>query len=227
MVSKEIVLETIKRMYSSGIDDETIKATLRDIGLDDKEAEQMIAEAQGKGKEAPRGSGGRGSGKGAGGGGRRTTAADDEEEEPEPEGAEGDEAGAEDGGGADEESADAEEEIQERIAAKAAEKIKRHLDDERADRAMRMSTAETMLEEQGEKIDGFGEGLRGLHEKMDAPRGDVVIQEPSVELRRVRERLDAIELQLSDLRAASSATQALLKKILETDRKVLAEMGGK
>lgn len=209
MVSKEIVLETIKRMYDSGIDDETIKATLRDIGLDDKEAEQMIAEAQGKGKEPARG-------KAAG-----KKSADNEEEEPEPEGT------AEEEAGADEESADAEEEIQERIAAKAAEKIKRHLDDERSERSMRMSTAETMLEEHGDKLDEFGEGLKGLNEKLDAPRGDVVIHEPSVELRRVRERLDAIELQLSDLRAASAATQTLLKKILETDRKVLTEMGGK
>jgi len=47
MVNKEIVLETIKKMYESGIDDSVVRQTLKDIGLDDNQAKEFIAEAKG------------------------------------------------------------------------------------------------------------------------------------------------------------------------------------
>jgi len=37
MVNKEIVAQTIKKMKDSGIDDEAIKQTLKDVGLDEEE----------------------------------------------------------------------------------------------------------------------------------------------------------------------------------------------
>ncbi len=46
-VDKEIVLETIKKMYESGIDDEVVHQTLKDIGLSQAEIRQYIAEAKG------------------------------------------------------------------------------------------------------------------------------------------------------------------------------------
>lgn len=52
MVDKEIVLETIKKMYDSGIDDSVVEQTLSDIGLSRTEIKQYIAEAKG---EAPEG----------------------------------------------------------------------------------------------------------------------------------------------------------------------------
>ena len=48
MVDKEIVLDTVKKMYASGIDDDVVKQTLKDIGLGDKEILQYIAEAKGE-----------------------------------------------------------------------------------------------------------------------------------------------------------------------------------
>ena len=48
MVDKEIVLDTIKKMYASGIDDDVVKQTLKDIGLGDKEIMQYIGEAKGE-----------------------------------------------------------------------------------------------------------------------------------------------------------------------------------
>ena len=44
MVNKEVVLETIKKMHDSGIEQSVIEATLRDIGLKDEEIKQYIAE---------------------------------------------------------------------------------------------------------------------------------------------------------------------------------------
>lgn len=52
MVNKEIVLDTIKKMYDSGIDDEVVEQTLRDIGLNAVEIKDYIAEAKGTAAEA-------------------------------------------------------------------------------------------------------------------------------------------------------------------------------
>ncbi len=49
MVKKEIVLETVKKMIDSGLDDATISDTLRDIGLSDAEITQYISEVKGIG----------------------------------------------------------------------------------------------------------------------------------------------------------------------------------
>ncbi|MFH1255687.1 MAG: hypothetical protein V1494_00170 [Candidatus Diapherotrites archaeon] len=50
MVDKEVVIETVKKMYASGIGDETVKETLGDIGLGRDEIESVMAEAKGAGK---------------------------------------------------------------------------------------------------------------------------------------------------------------------------------
>ncbi|MFH1586980.1 MAG: hypothetical protein ABID38_03940 [Candidatus Diapherotrites archaeon] len=47
MVNKEVVLSTVKKMYESGIDDETVKSTLRDIGLEEGEIKSIINEVKG------------------------------------------------------------------------------------------------------------------------------------------------------------------------------------
>ncbi|MBU0662829.1 hypothetical protein KKH30_03260, partial [Candidatus Micrarchaeota archaeon] len=208
MVSKDIVMQTIKRMYDSGVDDETVKATLRDIGFSDEDSEQMIQEAKGaapvKGKYAAvedeeSGDGGEESGNDSGGG-------DDSEE--------GGEAGDEDEyTDAEPESADDEDEKHERIAQKAAEKIRAHLDDEREERALHATTNEAQMEEHGARLQGMEDNLKQLHEKVSAPSGDVIVQEPSSEMRRVKERLAAIEAKLAELNAGSRAEQTLLKKI--------------
>ncbi len=46
MVEKSIVLDTIKKMYASGLSDEVIESTLKDIGLGEKEIKETIAEAR-------------------------------------------------------------------------------------------------------------------------------------------------------------------------------------
>ena len=51
MVNREVVLETIKKMSSTGIDESVIITTLKDIGLKEEEIKQYLAEA--KGGQAP------------------------------------------------------------------------------------------------------------------------------------------------------------------------------
>jgi len=52
MVNKEIVLDTVKKMYDSGIEDDVVEQTLRDIGLNAAEIKEYIAEAKGGAVEA-------------------------------------------------------------------------------------------------------------------------------------------------------------------------------
>ncbi len=52
MVNREVVLQTIKKMKESGIDNSVIKATLKDIGLNDEESKQYMKEAAGEKAEA-------------------------------------------------------------------------------------------------------------------------------------------------------------------------------
>ena len=47
MVDKEIVLDTVRKMYESGIDDSVVEQTLKDIGLGAEEIKAYIAEAKG------------------------------------------------------------------------------------------------------------------------------------------------------------------------------------
>ncbi len=47
MVNREVVLQTIKKMYESGIEDSVIEATLKDIGLSEEDAAQYISEVKG------------------------------------------------------------------------------------------------------------------------------------------------------------------------------------
>jgi len=47
VVDKEIVMDTIKKMYQSGIEDDVIEQTLRDIGLTEEKVKAYISEAKG------------------------------------------------------------------------------------------------------------------------------------------------------------------------------------
>lgn len=49
MVEQQVILDTVKKMVSSGIEDSVIVATLRDVGLTDKEISAYIQRAKGYG----------------------------------------------------------------------------------------------------------------------------------------------------------------------------------
>jgi len=48
MVNKEVILDTVRKMYESGIEDSVIEATLCDIGMGQEEAKQYLLEVKGK-----------------------------------------------------------------------------------------------------------------------------------------------------------------------------------
>lgn len=47
MVSNEVVMQTVKRMISSGVDDNTIRTTLKGIDLSEEEIEKVMNESKG------------------------------------------------------------------------------------------------------------------------------------------------------------------------------------
>lgn len=47
MVSNDVVMQTVKRMISSGVDDGTIRMTLKGIGLSDAEIDSVLSQAKG------------------------------------------------------------------------------------------------------------------------------------------------------------------------------------
>ena len=51
MVSNDVVMNTVKRMLSSGVDDDTIRMTLKGINLKDTEIDNFINEAKGVSSE--------------------------------------------------------------------------------------------------------------------------------------------------------------------------------
>ncbi|MFA4907060.1 MAG: hypothetical protein WC602_02190 [archaeon] len=53
MVNRSVVLETVKKMLSQGIDESTIESTLQDIGLADEEIAGIIAESKGASTAIP------------------------------------------------------------------------------------------------------------------------------------------------------------------------------
>ncbi len=47
MVNRQVVLDTVKKMYQSGIENSVIEKTLKDIGLSRKDIDAFMAEAKG------------------------------------------------------------------------------------------------------------------------------------------------------------------------------------
>ncbi len=178
MVEREVVLQTVKRMYSSGIDDETVKSTLKDIGLTETEIIGIMNEAKGvKAEEEPA-----------------------EEEKP---------------------AVDADEEI----AAKAAGRIKKHLEAERAERELRETTAKIEAAEHQESLGEIHKTVEELRERIATspavPAGAV----GKIDL--IDKRISSLEKEVVEIKAATNALQSLLKKILSTDREILSNISRK
>ena len=171
MVNKEIVLDTIKKMKSSGIDDSVIVTTLKDIGLDDREIKSYLKEAGGS-----------------------FSAADASEDEK-----------------------------QEKVASKAADKIKAHLAEEKEERELRETTAQNALNEQHAKIESVEQNVGKLHSKFESlatPGNKDLANQIAV----IEQRLNSIEKRLSDLKALDTATKELMEKVLEVNRKTLSKL---
>ena len=131
-------MDTIRKMLESGVDDETIRSTLKDIGFNDKEVEQYLAEAKGK-KPAE---------------GAKEYGAEEESGASENDLEAGEEGFA--------------EEKHEENVGSIAETIKEHLNNFRESHELGHTTTHTALEEQSSKLDELKQRMEAIHSKVES-----------------------------------------------------------
>jgi len=198
MVSSEVVLQTIRRMISSGVDDNTIRITLKGIGLPDPQIDSLIRDA----KAGTPVQGARAQETNEEASGEQEESAGDEAAGDEDIDYEGDaEAGAEEGEEGD---------VKSEIASSSQEQLANH------------TTTHNILEQHSSKMDQVRADVSALHEKFDS--SPKISGEQMAKLGALDVRISSLEREVSETKANTIALQELLKKILETDRKTLLEL---
>ncbi len=138
MIANDVVLQTVKRMISSGVDDDTIKMTLKGINLSEDEIKEFMREAKGETSRQEQDFG---------------DAAQSVEEDMG--GGEGQDIGDEDGGGGFDEEGAADE-LHGHIESAAQEQLGHHAE------------THQILQEHAEKISAVHENVGALHGKVDS-----------------------------------------------------------
>jgi chromosome segregation ATPase len=172
MVEKNVVIDTIKRMHSNGIDEKTIKVTLKGIGLTEEEINDYLDEVLG---------------------------IDEEKEEENPE--------------------------HELIAKKAVEKFKPELDKLKQENGLNLTHSQIEREEHSQKLDEMHSKMDELNKKVSPKAfnsGEIIGKINALE-----KKLNEIEKNTVETKAASSALQNLMQKILSTERDILLELKNK
>lgn len=226
MVSKQIIIETVKRMYSSGVDDDTVKSTLRDIGLTDSEIAGYVKEVKqslGLKETAP-----------------QNQSESEAEDEPEKEADSDSEAETENQESEssplneDDESSLTDDDLEsaleadeglagrESIADKTAQKIKEHLDEHLAGRDATDESSLGLLEEHSERLGHVSDKLDALHEKM-SNQGSLS-PEVIAKIDIIEKKLVLLEKDLGEIKASENALQSLLKKILDANKEILNKL---
>ena len=215
MVSREIVMGTIKRMHDAGIDNETVKSSLIDIGLSDSEISGYMVEA---GLEEPRAAAQR----------KEEASLNEEPSEALPE------EGAVEKGGEDASSDELSddslgdelslEEEHDMIADKTAEKLRPHLDSLRQEQGMRDTSYRLDSDEHRERLSSIDSKLDDI--SSTAPRQEH-IAELTARIKALEEITFAMQKDLGEVKAATTALQSLLTKILDTDRQTLIAISKK
>lgn len=201
MVSKELIMGTIRKMFSSGVDDETVKNTLKDIGLSDSEVAAYIAEAKGARPVQSTSS--------------KTMQKEVLEREQEEEGLSTDEeeTSAEEGdfGGEDFD--------EEEVASGMEERVRGDIQDVRDVHEMGHSTTHAALEDHSELLDEIQRKLDIILSKLDmAPS---ISPETIKKINSLDSKITLVEKELLEVKALTTALQDILKKVLDTDRGVL------
>lgn len=220
-------------MYASGVDDGTIKSTLRDIGLKEHEIRQYLKEVKGGSEEEeeketgeseePKEDGESGEEPEEGEGEKEPEeGAGETEEEPTGEEKTNEEDFVEEDLFSEDESGMGEDDEQEKIASKTAKKIKSHLDEHFADRELNESASLNALEEQREGVGIIHKKLDELHEKFSSQ--PVIPVETISKINSIEKKILGLEKEMIDLKAGQNALNSLMKKILEANQQILNRM---
>ena len=213
MPSNEIVMQTVRRMISSGVDDETIRMTLKGINIPDEEIERVIFQAKGA-VQKPQPS-------------YQQTSQPLQQAEEE---------GAESGQDYEESEEPYQEDDSEPDSGEGDKELEEDLEEEPSypqpqpkqyyrpaqDEAAHHSTTHNLLEEHGQRMDTVQQGISDLHRKFDsAPR---LSPQAVTNLNSIEKRIFALEGEIKQVKGNTVALQNLLKSVLETNRKILLGM---
>jgi len=197
MVDKEVVVKTIKKMIDSGIDDSVILNTLADLGLSSEDSQELLSSAK------------------EGSSGKEEKEIDEEVGEEIPEAETKDESTEED----IEEENDSDSYDIDSVIKKTSAKMKEQLAEKDSTDSLREQTTQLKLEEQDGKLDE-------IHQKISSLHGSVSSQD----LTELKKKVFSMEKDVTeikkDLKEASARINAMhdiMKKILETNRKILTK----
>jgi regulator of replication initiation timing len=120
----------------------------------------------------------------------------------------------------------------EKIASKAADKVKAHIDQKSEEDAMNQTAVHAAMQEHSMKLDEVHDDIKDLKSRFsdDEPGSDDSASafsgadSGSASNGAVLFRLTKMETQISELSATSSALRTLLQKILDNNREILFEL---
>ena len=203
MVNEKVVLDTIKKMKQSGLDDQIIKNTLLDIGLGEQEASSFLEQVSGKLVKKT-----------------ESVSVDGENVST---------VGLSNGGvgsGQENEDLSFEDDVQddeivtdehEQIAEKTAQKVKQHIDSQAQELEFHQTRTNVSLDEHKNTLDE-------IHSKVDSMHSDFSSNESVKTIKVIEKEIQMLKKDLSETKALQMATKELMEKILEANRKLLNKL---
>lgn len=186
MVSEQLVIDTVKRMLESGIDESAILATLKDIGMDEASSRAIIAKVKAPtpsaapiAQQVP----------------QMPTRAPTQYEQVQ---------------------AQMQPTLDDDASSQEIEVMRNELETQAQTAEMNDATTHNVLSMHEQKLDD-------VNLKLDEVR-NTLVNAPSAIDSSVAVRLAEIEKKLDEVSAQTTAALDVLKKILETDRKILTDL---
>ncbi len=194
MVNKEVVIKTIKKMLNSGIEDKIILSTLSDLGLTEQESEELLLTAKGTSGVKPKETG-------------KNIA-----EIPEKEAVINEKV-------SETETPSIQEYDIDSVITQTSNKIKEHLAEKEGVDVLKQQSTDLKLEEQDDKLNELHKKIDSVHGKIDAGS----LNELKKEINAIEKDVSEIKNDFKDFKAKINAMHDIMKKILETERKLLTK----
>ena len=196
MVSSDVVMETVKRMVSSGVDDETIRVTLKGINLPDEEISKVINQAKGISPQA------------------ETATVQEVETTPDLEEQDHEEL--------EDEPEELRSEDPPQPVGPTPSELRNRLESLSGEQAAQHATTHNLMEEHSQKVDEVKKSVVDLQKQINST--PTLSQSAVTQVGGLDKRISGLEKQIAETKANTIALQGLLKQILETNKKTLLEL---
>jgi len=211
-MDEAIIVETIKRMKDSGLEDDIIISTLEDVGISREKAQELINKASGLKKEVPA----------------------KKEEEPKTEEAQEvaqpeallEEAEPEEAEELTEEESKAKEKIElpveiesEETPESPTEAIKAHLQEAKLEQDLQHTTMQAALVQHTSMLDDIHKSLQNVAtQKPECPKA------MNEQIVKIQTDIEKIKTDLAEAKADIAAMKELMSKVLDSTKKLLLRM---